>query len=275
VTGATPLDLPPAASGASALEVARRCAAEGAALALERFRGVQTIDVKGHRNIVTETDVAVELLLKSTLAREYPGHAILSEETAPTTDATSGWTWVIDPIDGTKNYAMGIPFWCVNIALCLDGQPVLGITHDAVHDESFEAVAGAGATCNGRPIAASDSVDVLSSVICIDLGYDDARGSAQLDLMRRIFPNTQGIRITGSAALGLAYAACGRVDLYTHLNVSPWDIAPGILLVREAGGAVSDRDGSAIRLHSRAFAAGGTRVHADFMSRYAGAMAAE
>ena len=89
---------------------------------------------------------------------------------------------------------------------------------------------------------------MFSAVLGIDLGYDDAAGARQLDLMREIFPNTQGIRITGSAALGMAYAACGRLDLYAHLNVSPWDIAAGILLVREAGGAASDRSGGPMRI---------------------------
>jgi len=100
-------------------------------------------------------------------------------------------------------------------------------------------------------------------------------GQRQLDLMRRIFPRVQGIRITGSAALGLAYAACGRIDLYTHLNVSPWDVAAGILLVREAGGAATDRTGAPMTIWSGTFAAGGRRVHADFMARYAVAQGGE
>ena len=206
---------------------------------------------------------------RSILAERYPDHKILSEETAYDTDASSGWTWVIDPIDGTKNYAIGIPFWCTNVALCLDAQPVVALTYDAVHDEGFWAVAGKGAFLGESRIVASTKPDVFSAVMGIDLGYDDAAGAKQLDLMRHIFPNTQGIRITGSAALGMAYAACGRLDLYTHLNVSPWDIAAGILLVHEAGGAASDRDGSPMRITSKGFAAGGRAVHDDFMSRYA------
>lgn len=262
-------NIPIAAGGGSALDVAWECARAGGGLALERFRTAHDIDIKGHRNIVTETDVAAELRIKSILAARYPDHKILSEETAYDTDASSGWTWVIDPIDGTKNYAIGIPFWCTNVALCFDAEPVVALTYDPVHDEGFWAIAGQGAFCGETPIAASTRPDVFSAVIGIDLGYDDAAGAAQLDLMRRIFPNTQGIRITGSAALGMAYAACGRLDIYTHLNVSPWDIAAGILLVREAGGAASDRDGSPVRITSKGFAAGGRAVHDDFMSRYA------
>ena len=268
-------DIPLSASGASAMDVAWRCARAAGELALEHFRGEHKIDVKGHRNIVTATDIEAELRVKAILAAEYPQHKILSEETASDTDASSGWTWVIDPIDGTKNYACGIPFWCTNVALCRDGEPVVGLTYDAVHGEGFHAVEGEGAFCNGTAIHASDKPDVFSSVISIDLGYDDAAGLSQLDLMRRIFPRLQGIRITGSAALGLAYAACGRVDLYTHMNVLPWDVAAGLLLVREAGGAASDRDGSPMRITSATFAAGGRRVHDDFFARYAFAQGGE
>jgi myo-inositol-1(or 4)-monophosphatase len=137
-----------------------------------------------------------------------------------------------------------------------------------VHEEGFHAIAGGGAFLNGERFVTSDQPDVFSAVLGFDLGYDDALGSGQLALMQRIFPKVQGIRITGSAALGLAYAACGRIDLYTHMNISPWDMAAGILLMREAGGAATERDGSPMRITSRTFAAGGKQVHADFMSRY-------
>jgi myo-inositol-1(or 4)-monophosphatase len=263
-------ELPLSATGKTPIDVAWLCGRAGGGLALANFRGDHAIDVKGHRNIVTETDIAAELRIIEILQAEYPTHAVLSEETAADTDASSGWTWVVDPIDGTKNYAIGIPFWCTNIALCWDAEPLVALTYDAVHSEGFWAVAGEGAYCDEQRIFASDKPDVFSAVLGIDLGYDDAAGARQLDLMREIFPNTQGIRITGSAALGMAYAACGRLDLYAHLNVSPWDIAAGILLVREAGGSVSDRSGGPVRITSKGFAAGGRRVHDDFMSRYAG-----
>jgi myo-inositol-1(or 4)-monophosphatase len=227
--------------------------------------------VKGHRNIVTETDVAAELAIKALLAAEFPEHKLLSEETASTTDASSGWTWVVDPIDGTKNYAQGIPFWCTNIALCRDADPVVALTYDPVHEEGFWAVAGGGAFCNEAPITVSDAPDLYAAVLSMDLGYDDTLGAQQLALLQAIFPRTQGFRITGSAALGMAYAACGRIDLYTHLNVSPWDIAAGMLLIREAGGALSERDGAPMRITSRAFVAGAPRVHHDFLMRYGAA----
>lgn len=267
---------PRSASGAEAIDVARRCVGEGGAIALDHFRAANhAIETKSRGNIVTDADVAVELRIKAILAEEFPEHAILSEETSSATDPTRGWVWVIDPIDGTKNYAQGIPFWCVNVALCFDGEPQLGITHDAVHGEDFWAVAGTGAWCNEKPLRASGQPDVNSSVLGIDLGYDNEMGSGQIALMGRIFPNVQSIRILGSAALAIAYAAAGRLDLFTHMNVSPWDIAVGMLLVREAGGAASDRYGGPMRITSRAFAAGGKLVHDDFMARYASVQGTE
>jgi myo-inositol-1(or 4)-monophosphatase len=264
------ITVPTAVSGAAAIDVAWRCVREGGAIALARFRGDRTVDAKGRGNVVTDADLAIELHVKAMLQAEFPQHAILSEETAADTDPTSGWVWVLDPIDGTKNYSMGVPFWCVNIALCLDGDPMLGITYDALHDEGFWALAGEGAWRDGRRLSASDSPDVYSSIIGIDLGYDDALGSDQIELMSRIFPRVQTMRILGSAALGLAYASCGRLDLFTHMNVAPWDVAAGMLLIREAGGAASDRNGGPMTLRSRAFAAGGRRVHDDFMAKYGG-----
>jgi fructose-1,6-bisphosphatase/inositol monophosphatase family enzyme len=263
------MELPQAVSGANAMDVAWRCAREAGALALARFQGAHSISTKSRGNVVTESDVDVELLIKSIIVEEFPQHAILSEETSASTDPTRGWVWVIDPIDGTKNYAQGIPVWCTNIALCLDGAPQLAITYDAVHAEAFHAIRGSGAFVNETPIRASDAADVDSSVIGVDLGYDDAMGARQIALMSQIFPNVQSIRILGSAALALAYAACGRLDLFTHMNIAPWDIAAGMLLIEEAGGAASDRSGGPMRITSRTFAAGGKRVHADFMARYA------
>jgi fructose-1,6-bisphosphatase/inositol monophosphatase family enzyme len=261
---------PISTSGEEAIEVAWRCVRAAGEIALGRFRGEHAIASKGRGNVVTEADVEVELRLKDMLRYEYPDHKILSEETAADTDASSGWTWVIDPIDGTKNYSMGIPFWCVNLALCFDGEPQIGITYDPSNDEAFWAVAGEGAWCGERRLRASDAPDVNSSIIGVDLGYDDQRGSEQIALMARIFPRVQSIRILGSAALAFAYASCGRLDLFTHMNISPWDIAAGMLLIREAGGAASDRSGGPMTLRSHTFAAGGRRVHDDFMAKYGG-----
>lgn len=261
---APPTFIPASSSGASALDVARRLAREAGERALARFRRPQEVSVKGRGNLVTETDLAIECFLTEALLREFPDHRVLSEETAAETD-TAGWVWVIDPLDGTRNFVSGIPFFCVNLALCHDGEPIVGVTHDPNHDETFWAERGRGAWVNDRPARASEAPTVQASVLGIDLGYDDRRGKATLRLAHELFPGLQSLRIPGSAALGLAYAACGRYDLFVHHYLFPWDIAPGILLVQEAGGTITQRDGRPATLASETAIAGGSSVHADFL----------
>jgi fructose-1,6-bisphosphatase/inositol monophosphatase family enzyme len=279
-------DLPVSTSGATALQVARRCAEEGGRLALERFRRPQEVAVKGRGNLVTATDVDIERLVQSTLAREYPQHAVLSEETAELVTRSSklearsssldarDWTWVVDPLDGTRNYVSGIPCFCVNVALCHRGEPVVAVTHDPVHGETFWAEKGGGARLSGgqapgsdQPCRVSDKPSLQASVLGFDMGYNDQRAAHMLALLSELWPGMQSVRIPGSAALGLAYAACGRYDLFVHHYLFPWDLAAGILLVREAGGVITDRDGSPIRIESEGVVAGGATVHADFLRR--------
>ena len=255
---------PVAVSGRSAVEVARACAQEAGERALAQFRQPQDVSVKGRGNLVTQTDLEIETYLQEALAREFPDHRVLSEETATETD-TAGWVWIVDPIDGTRNFVSGIPFFCINIALCHDGEPAVAVTHDPNQGETFWAERGGGAWVNDRPARASDKPTVLASVLGVDLGYDDRRGRAALRLVHELFPGVQSIRIPGSAALGLAYAACGRYDLFLHHYLFPWDIAAGILLVREAGGTITDRDGHPPTLTSQTVIAGGPQVHADFL----------
>ena len=278
--------LPVSTSGLSALDVARRCAEEGGRLALERFRRPQDVSVKGRGNLVTATDVDVERLIQDILTREYPEHAVLSEETAhleargsklePRTSKLEerGWMWVVDPIDGTRNYVSGIPFWCVNVALCREGEPVVAVTHSAVHGETFWAQAGAGTHLSSgpdptqdRPCHASDQPSLQESVLGFDLGYDDERAAQMLAVLRELWPGMQAVRIMGSAALGLAYAACGRYDIFVHHYLFPWDLAAGILLVREAGGVITEHDGSPVRVDSEGVVAGGAAAQADFLRR--------
>ena len=259
-----PDTIPIARSGRSAMEVARLCAQEAGRRALTRFRQPQEINVKGRGNLVTETDLEIETYLKETLLEEFPDHRILSEETASETD-TAGWVWVADPLDGTRNFVSGIPFFCVNLALCHDGVPVVAVTQDPNHDETFWAERGGGAWVNDQPARASDKQTVQDSVLGVDLGYDDDRGRAALQVVSRLFPGYQCVRIPGSAALGLAYAACGRFDIFLHHYLFPWDIAAGILLVQEAGGTITDRDGGPAAITSLTAIAGGAQAHADLL----------
>jgi myo-inositol-1(or 4)-monophosphatase len=257
-------DLPLSRSGRTPLEVARRCAQEAARIVLDGLGKAQEVRAKGRGNLVTAADLASERAIHAILRAEYPDHSILSEETASTARG-EGWMWVVDPLDGTRNYLSAIPMFCINIALCHGEEPLLALTFEPVRGEEFLALAGAGAFLNDRPIRASSKESVMASVLAVDMGYDDERAARALSLVGELWPGMQSLRVIGSAALGLAYAACGRFDLFVHHMLYPWDIAAGILLVREAGGAVTDRDGGPIGIRSEGVIAGAPGAHADFL----------
>jgi fructose-1,6-bisphosphatase/inositol monophosphatase family enzyme len=258
-------DVPNAASGRRAIDVARAAAHDAGTFVMRRFHGTHDVDIKGRGNLVTETDFAVERMMHELFKREFPEHGLLSEETAAA-GSREGWVWVIDPIDGTRNFVSGIPYFCINTALCRDGIPVLAVTHDPNRNETFWAERGGGAWVNERRLVASPAASIHDSVVGIDLGYDDARAQAQLRLAHELLPEVQAIRISGSAALGLAYAAAGRFDVFVHGYLFPWDVAAGILLVQEAGGIITEESGAPITLESTTALAGGAAIHKELLS---------
>lgn len=245
----TPSRPPLSRTGSSPLDVAQQAARLAGQVIRDRFSTAKDIRFKGRADIVTDVDYAAEKAVLDLLRDEFPAFGILSEESPPV-ESDSGYTWVVDPIDGTRNYAMGVPHFCTVVALAQGTRVVLGVTHDPVRDESFVAQAGAGARINGEPMSVSATPEVLQASLCFDMGYVDEKAGLALDMLRHIWPNVQSFRLMGSAALGIAYAAAGRVDLYFHHSLSPWDIASGLLLVEEAGGVVVDRQGSAADLRT-------------------------
>ena len=260
----TPSVIPVATSGRTALEIARASAREAGERVRAQFKLPKEVTVKGRGDLVTKTDLEIEAYLQQTLVQEFPEHRVLSEETAADTD-TAGWVWVIDPIDGTRNFVSGVPFFCISLALCHDGEPVVAVTHDPNQNEAFWAERGHGAWVNDGPLRASSQPTVEASVLGFGLGYDDQRARALLELLHRLYPDVQTLRDLGSAALGLAYAAAGRHDLFIHSHLFAWDIAAGILLVREAGGVITDGTGLDPSLASQSVIAGGQQAHADFL----------
>ncbi len=253
-----------ATDGRSAGEVARECARIAAAIIGPAFASERVTAQKGRGNVVTEYDLAVERAVSSLLQQVFPAHGILGEETADSTPA-EGYVWVLDPIDGTKNFASGIPFFCFNLALTLDAEPVLALTLDPIREELFYAEKGSGLSVNGRPAATSAKKTVQESVLALDLGYDDSAGKQQLAFAHHLYPGLQSLRIPGCAALGLAYAASGRYDCFCHPYLFPWDSAAGLLLVAEGGGVVTTRSGMHAGIFDRAVVAGGAGVQADFL----------
>jgi len=261
-------DLPISASSRNAEDVLRETGEVARRLMLEGFQHSMEATAKGRGNVVTATDHAVETAVSELLQREYPSHGILGEEHGQVAELDE-WFWVIDPVDGTKNFSRGIPHFAFTIALYHADTAHLALTLQPVTGDAYFARRGGGATWNDVPMRVTDSLSVYDSVVGMDLGYEDTRAGLQLDLARAIWPNVQSIRVPGSAALGLAYAASGQFDLYVHADLKPWDLAAGLLLVAEAGGTISDRDGNPASLWNPDIVVGAPGAHRDFLDRYA------
>ncbi len=234
--------IPPSQSGRSVLEVSVDAARQAGEVIRERFLTDKEIRFKGRADIVTDVDLAAEKIILDMVQWEYPQFSILSEESNPI-ERGSPYTWVIDPIDGTRNFAEGIPHFCVVVALAKGSDVVMGVTYDPIKEETFTAQLGQGSQLNGEPMTVSERQEIPQCVLGFDLGYYDDKAATALDMIRQLWPGFQTMRLMGSSALGMAYAAAGRVDLYFHHSLSPWDSASGLLLAREAGGNVVDRQG--------------------------------
>lgn len=241
--------IPASASGKNALEVGLAAARAAGDVIRSRFNTVKDVNFKSRANVVTDVDLLAEGRALDLIRAEYPDFSILSEESDPI-DTGSPYTWILDPLDGSRNYASGIPHVAVVVALSLRGEVVLGVTYDPMREEVFTAEKGKGAYLSGRPISVSPRREMPECILGFDMGYVDEKAVMALELVKSLWPGMQSIRVMGSGALGLAYAACGRLDLYFHHQLAPWDIASGLLLVSEAGGRVVDKHGDPATLES-------------------------
>ena len=238
-------------------------------LLLDKFQGQKRVSYKGQGNPVTDVDRLVEEELITDLAYEFPETRFLAEESGVTVGA-SEYTWIIDPLDGTRNYILGIPFFSVAVALVREEEILFGLTYDPVREEMFQAVKGFGAKLNELPISASTKLHLDEAVLSFDLGSVDPSSAMAMEMVLNLWGKVQATRIMGSAALGLAYAAAGRVDIYFHHKLEPWDVASGILLVREAGGEITDKFGNQAGVDVGAVIAGGPEMHRGFLEATAG-----
>lgn len=231
----------PSVNGHSALDTAIRAAQKAGNLIRKHIADIKNISRKGRGNLVSDLDIDSESIIVKTLNQAYPDFSIISEEKYSHNSA-SGFTWIIDPLDGTTNSVFGIPFISVNISLTYDDTILLGLTYDPIREEIFTSEKGKGSYLNQKSVRASNISIIEDAVICADLGYDTSRGAETLQILHKLWGRALCLRILGSAALGLAYVACGRINLYFHRSIYPWDIASGILLVRESGGEIFDWD---------------------------------
>jgi myo-inositol-1(or 4)-monophosphatase len=217
---------------------------------------------KGRIDLVTATDVAVENFLRGRLETLLPGSHFLAEESSPDA-ALENNTWVIDPVDGTTNFAHGLPFVGTSVGLWRDGNIVLGVVNAPLLDTCFTAVRGEGAFRDGNRLSVSQTPDLVDSLIATGFPYSmEGELPGILRRMGRVLSRTQGVRRYGAASLDLAFVAAGHYDGYYERCLHPWDVAAGWLLVTEAGGRVTRTDGSPFFLHSHDLVATNGRIHA-------------
>jgi myo-inositol-1(or 4)-monophosphatase len=241
-------------------DIAVKLAREAGALLIEKFNQSIAISYKGDINLVTEADKMSENLIIAAIQQHFPGHAILAEE-SPAIPGSS-MRWIIDPLDGTTNYAHGYPVFCVSIALEKDGVIILGVIYDPTRRDTFIAVRGDGAYLNGKRLASSKTADLNRSLLATGFPYDIRESKENnLNYFSTMAKEAQAIRRAGAAALDMAYVAAGRLDGFWELKLQPWDMAAGCLMIEEAGGKITEISGSSWNILSPDILASNGRIH--------------
>ena len=253
---------PPGARG-----LAEATAREAGAILRERLGGVRDVQFKGLVDLVTDADRAAEALIGERIKGAFPGHRFVGEEGTRGVEAEAGaaFGWIVDPLDGTTNYAHAYPHFAVSIGLEHDGKVVLGVVYDPMRDELFAAERGRGATLNGAPLRVSAEETLIGSLLATGFPYDPALRAEGLAVWGDLMHRCQGVRRDGSAALNLAYVAAGRLDGFYERPLQPWDMAAGTLLVEEAGGTVTRYDGGPFDPYGREAVATNGALHAPLL----------
>jgi myo-inositol-1(or 4)-monophosphatase len=246
------------------LNFAIQTAREAGKILADKFGRALRVTNKGDIDLVTEADIAAERLIVERIRSYHPRHAILTEESGDVVslgEAGSGYKWIIDPLDGTTNYAHGYPVFCVSVALEHEGRVVLGVVYDPTRDELFAAERGQGATLNGRALRVSETDELNGALLCTGFPYDVRDRGDFARHFRNFIMRAQSVRRDGAAALDLAYVAAGRFDAFYEEGLRPWDVAAGVLLVEEAGGRVTHYDGSPFDIYTPPLAVSNGLIH--------------
>ena len=269
-------------------QIGRQAALAAGAAMRQNYHKPHEITMKGAIDPVTETDFQCQEIILAMLRRTFPDHGFLAEERAGEGDVEQSPSavpeishpglareadplrpacrWIIDPLDGTVNFAHGFPMFCVSIALEADGVLEYGVIYDPLRDELFEGRRGGGASLNGTPIQVSRTTQLTRALIATGFPYDiRERVPETLARLGRMLASTQGVRRGGSAALDMCYVACGRLDGFYEENLKPWDTAAGLLIVTEAGGKISTFDGRDYDLYSPNILASNGVLHEELL----------
>jgi myo-inositol-1(or 4)-monophosphatase len=244
----------------SEFEVALSAARRAGEVLRAGFGTEHVITYKGEVDLVTEIDEEAERMIREELLGTFPSHGMLAEEGGELAGEEDA-RWIVDPLDGTTNYAHGLPIFCVSVALERAGEVVPGVVHDPMHEETFVAEQGRGATLNGEPIRVSDTDELIQALIATGFPYDRAEMPEALELFGRLAATTRGMRRLGSAALDLCYVASGRLDGYYERGIWPWDLAAGSVILQEAGGQLTNYRCGVLDLDGREIVASNGRMH--------------
>ena len=244
----------------SELEAALLAAKQAGEVLRAGFGAEHAITYKGEVDFVTEIDEEAELVIREELLGTFPTHGMLAEEGGELAGQEDA-RWIVDPLDGTTNYAHGLPIFCVSIALERAREVVLGVVHDPMWEETYVAERGGGASLNGEPIMVSDTSELIGALIATGFPHDHTEMPEALDLFGRFAVLSRGMRRLGSTALDLCCVASGRLDGYYERGIWAWDIAAGSLILEEAGGKVTNYRGGKLNLADREIAASNGRLH--------------
>ncbi len=251
---------------ADALAVAHHAADAAARIHRGHAGAHLDIDTKSSAiDLVTEVDRLSEAAIRTEVAAAFPDHVVLAEESGQGA-GDARWRWIVDPLDGTVNYAHGFPFYCVSIALEVDGRVVLGVVLDTARGERFAAVTGGGAQLDGAPIEVSRTSELRAAMLGTGFAYGGPAIERNLELFARVLPRARAVRRPGAVALDLCYVACGRLDGFWELELNAWDVAAAQLIVQEAGGTVTGPAGAPYRWEDEALVASNGHLHARLLT---------
>ncbi|MFH1653048.1 MAG: inositol monophosphatase family protein [Pseudomonadota bacterium] len=249
------------------LKLAQKLAKKAGKIQLDNLKKHHTIEFKGAINLVTEVDKACERLIVDSIRKKFPDHDILAEEGSGH-ERGADYKWIIDPLDGTVNYAHNFPFFGVSIALEFKGELVMGVIYDPIRRELFHAVKGNGAFLNSKRIHVSDRKPLKNAMLGTGFAYNVQEEDQldNIDNFRNFIKTARAVRRPGAASIDFAYVACGRLDGFWELFLKSWDMAAGVVIIREAGGTVTSFDGSAYDLYGTEILCSNGLIHGEMIT---------